>query len=59
MQNVYKPSNKHETFSRSTFLKFPDFHNQTNDDIYEENSQSAQDHTRQLCYSFTLYKKDH
>ena len=48
-----------QLLKKSTCLKFPDFNNQTNDDQYEDNSQSTQDRTCQHCYSVRLsYKRD-
>ena len=59
LEKVWKKFREMELL-KSTFLKFPVLNNQTTDDHHEENSQSAQDHTRQLCWSVTLfYKKDH
>lgn len=55
-----KQSSEYKTFSWSTCLKFPDFNNQTNDDFHKEKGQTAQDRTRKLSYSITVFcRKDH
>lgn len=43
----------------STYLKFPDFDNQNNDDYNKDNIQNTQNHGHHLCYSNKrFYKRD-
>ncbi len=40
-------------------MEFSDFDNQKNDDCHEDNNQSTQDHTRQICYFIKqFYNRD-